>query len=184
MASAIILIRHGRVAIASDGLFSRERFLRYLEDYDTAPLCLDSRPPEELTERLRLASGLFASELPRARESARMLSTDREIRYEAIFNEEPHHVVPRLLFQMPLLAWFAWSRIGESTNRSLRRAIAERGSIAAKRLTVEAHHGTTALIGHGWFNRAIARSLIESGWRCVLRHRGSEPWSFRVFMRE
>lgn len=181
MASTIVVIRHGRVAIASDVLFSREDFLRYVEDYDAAPLCSDSRPPEELLERLRLARRLFASELPRARESSRILFLDRDIRYDAMFNEEPHHLVPRLPFRMPLLAWFAWSRFGEAMSPSLHRAVAARGSIAAKRLIVEAHHGPTALIGHGWFNRVIARSLIESGWRCSLRHGGSEPWSFRVF---
>jgi broad specificity phosphatase PhoE len=184
MESAIILIRHGQVAIASDGLFSREAFLRYLEEYDAAPLCSDSRPAEELSEQLRLARGFFASELPRSRESARMLSIESEIRCEAIFNEESHHVVPRVPFRMPLLAWFAWSRVSEAMSPSLRRAIAERGSIAATRLIVEAHHGPTALIGHGWFNRAIARSLVESGWTCAVRHGGSKPWSFYVFTRE
>ncbi|WP_198022845.1 hypothetical protein [Methylosinus sp. LW3] len=181
MASTIVLIRHGRVAIESDGLFSREDFLRFVEDYDAAPLCPDSRPAEKLTERLRLARGLFASELPRARESARILFLDRDVRYDAMFNEEPHHVVPWLQFRMPLLAWFAWSRVGEAMSPSLHRAVAARGSIAAKRLIVEAHHGPTALIGHGWVNRFIARSLIESGWRCSLRHGGSEPWFFRLF---
>ncbi|WP_156747668.1 hypothetical protein, partial [Methylosinus sp. 3S-1] len=147
MASTIIVIRHGRVALASDGLLSREDFLRYVEDYDAASLRSDSRPPEELTERLRLARRLFASELPRARESARILFLDRDIRYEAMFNEEPHHVVPRLPFRMPLLGWFAWSRVSEAMSPSLRRAVAARGSIAAKRLIVEADHEPTALIG-------------------------------------
>lgn len=89
MTGEILLVRHGRVAIESDGLFSREEFLRYLEDYDAASLRADSRPPQELTERLRQTHVVFASELPRARGPAQHLSIESEIRYEALFNELP-----------------------------------------------------------------------------------------------
>lgn len=181
MTAFILLARHGRVAIASGGLFSRDEFLRYVEDYDSAPLRMDARAPEELVAQLQKAHTVFASASRRARESARLLSIESEMVCDALFNEEPHHVVPKLPGRMPLLAWFASSRIGAATNSSLRREAAERGAIAARRLIVEAQRGPTALIGHGWFNRAISRSLIERGWKQSFRQGGSAPWSFSVF---
>ena len=181
MTSTIVIIRHGRVAITSDGLFSREDFFRYVEDYDAAPLCSDSRPREELIEQLRLARTLLASELPRARESSRILFLDQDIRYDATFNEEPHHLVPRLPFRMPLVAWFAWSRVGEAMSSipasGSRRARIDRGEAADRRGASWTHGSDRSRLVQSF----IARSLIESGWRCSLRHGGSEPWSFRVF---
>src|SRR5271166_127984 len=41
----------------------------------------------------------------------------------------------------------------------------ERAQVAADKLISAARDGQTALIGHGWFNRAIAKTLVEQGWQ-------------------
>jgi hypothetical protein len=64
----------------------------------------------------------------------------------------------------------------------------QRAGKAANLLISAAGRGSVALIGHGWFNRAIAQSLSRSGWRRAEAFGGSSSfgrvsstWGYVVF---
>lgn len=181
MKPTILLIRHGPVAIASEGRFSRDEFLRYLEAYEAAPLRRDASSPPHLETQIRLANTVFTSEARRSLDSLRLLSPECQAIADAVFGEEPHHIVPSLPGRMPLLVWFAMARCAEAAHPSISRRMPQRAEQAAARLIKAAEDGSTALIGHGWFNRAITRALIARGWRKAIAHGGMRNWSYTHF---
>ncbi len=112
-----------------------------------------------------------------------MLGLGREAVVDPLFGEEPHSA-PHLSGPWPLIVWFALSRGAGAFHPSeagARREMRERAQRAAGLLTAAARRGPAALIGHGWFNRAIAASLRAQGWRRAEANGGSAPWSHVVF---
>jgi hypothetical protein len=68
--------------------------------------------------------------------------------------------------------------------------MALRAQTAARMLVGSAQDGHAALVGHGWFNRAIARELTIGGWRLAGRGGGKPwlrlvagPWGYAIFER-
>lgn len=186
MASPSILIaRHGPVALDAPGFLLRDEFLRFVDAYERAGLRDDARPPDNLAQRVNGAAAIHASAAPRVADSLKALRLEREAIVDPLFGEEPLSV-PRLAGRLPLFVWFSLSRgagafhPNEAGTRAVMRLRAER---AAARLAASASSGPVALVGHGWFNRAIVRALAEKGWRPTEAQGGSAPWSHVVLQR-
>jgi hypothetical protein len=65
-----------------------------------------------------------------------------------------------------------------------------RAQTAARILGGAAQEAQAAPVGHGWFNRAIARELTSSGWRLAGPSSGQArlrritgPWGYVIFER-
>ncbi len=168
--SRIVLLRHGPVACDRPFLPDRAAFLDYCAAYEAAPLA-PGRPPDELA---KICKGvrLFASTAPRARETALRLAPRGDWRFDAIFAEEPM-VAPECFGRWPIPVWFALARGRESWAADAgpqRQALGERAETAARQLSDAA---PSLLVGHGWFNRAIAAALAAEGYRAA---KPAPPW--------
>lgn len=186
----ILISRHGQVALSKPKSSTRAEFELYVDAYENANLSVSSRPSPELIRRTREAASVFTSPCLRARESARLLDPGRTPIVDACFREEPQKI-PNVAGRWPLLVWFSLARGLESYHPQeahRRSAMSRRADTAARLLINAAEHGPTALVGHGWFNRSIARVLVQNGWTCVIRRGGSgkfgrvsSEWGYAVF---
>ncbi|QGM98101.1 hypothetical protein [Methylocystis parvus] len=187
--ASIILVRHGPVALQAPGLLSFQEFVDYCEAYERSGLAPRAQAPGETVARLRDVCAAFASTTMRARESARALGLERAV-FDSCFSEEPN-VAPRIAGRWPLIFWFAASRGRGAYHPAAERArdaMRRRARIAAQILIGASATGPAALVGHGWFNREIARALAEDGWRVARGAtpsfgRVAAPWGCAVFER-
>jgi broad specificity phosphatase PhoE len=172
----IILIRHGRPAIATAPRTSHHEFRTYIDDYEDAGLDPASAPPEELQDLVREIETVFTSGKKRADESARMLAPNAELIVDPLFVESPL-ASPRIpLLKMKVTKWAVVSRLMwyagfspriEGYRKSKRRAV-KAAEILIDRAAAD---GQTALIAHGYFNYLIGIELRRRGFKQTGSHK-------------
>lgn len=165
--SSILLARHGSVALPAPRFPTRGEFSDYVDAYERFGIHSDAQPPEGLIRRVRNAETVFTSPARRAAESLKLLHPERMPVIDPVFAEEPH-IIPSLAGRWPLLVWFSLERgLGAFHPRETRSrdAMRLRADMAANLLIAATGRGPVVLIGHGWFNRAIAFALSQMGWR-------------------
>jgi broad specificity phosphatase PhoE len=172
----IVLIRHGRPAIAPNPRTSHVGFRDYIDDYEAAGLDPESAPPEELQDLVRELSAIYTSTKPRSTDSAKALAPNAELIADPLFVEAPL-ASPRIpLLRMKVPKWAVVARILwhagyhpeiEDYRRAKHRAT-QAADILMKRASEE---GQTALVAHGYFNAMIGRELRRRGFRKSGSHR-------------
>lgn len=175
-AISIVLIRHGKPAIDKGRLLGHRTFQDYIEAYERAGLDPRDPPPGWLVELTRKARRVFASDRPRARESARALAPHADVLPDALFMEAQlkSPKVPLVRMNAPLwavvarLAWHVGHNGGIEDYRDA-KARAQR-AVEILRATAE-RDGIAVLVAHGYFNAMIGRMLSRQGWRKHGRHR-------------
>lgn len=173
----VILVRHGKPAIATNPRTSHLGFRRYIDAYQDAGLDPQSAPPEELLDLVRGLNAVFTSGLPRANDSARTLLPEAEIIADPLFTEAPL-AAPRIpLLKMKVPVWAVMARIMWHAGyhpeiENYRRAKA-RASKAAEILLsrAQANDGVAVLVAHGYFNAMIGRVLKKRGFLRTGSHR-------------
>jgi broad specificity phosphatase PhoE len=172
----IILIRHGKPAIATAPRTSHGEFRSYIDDYEDAGLDPTSAPPEELQDLIREIETVFTSGRKRADESAKALAPAAELVIDPLFVEAPL-ASPRIpLLKMKVTKWAVVSRLMwyagfspkiEGYRRAKRRAVK-----AAEILIGRARKdGQTALVAHGYFNYLIGIELRRRGFKQTGAHK-------------
>lgn len=184
----IILIRHGRPAIAVNPRTGHRGFGTYIDDYEEAGLDPADAPPEELSDLVREVTAVFTSGRKRSVESARALAPRAEMIADPLFAEAPL-ASPRIpLLRMTVPKWAVVARIlwhagyhPKIENYASAKARAVRAAeILCERAQTE---GTAALVAHGYFNFLIGRELKKRGfvrtgtdrakfWNAVIYERG------------
>jgi broad specificity phosphatase PhoE len=172
-ARRILLVRHGRPAIVRS--YRRWTWVpgrqvpELLARYDASGIDAESSPSDGLRERVSSAERVFASDLPRARESASRLGVGERAVEDAVFREAmpPSGFLPFL--RLPVTTWLTVARLawllGLPLDGETWKAARERASVAADRLeAVTAGDGTTVLVAHGWINWLIREALSRRGW--------------------
>ncbi|HUB85580.1 MAG TPA: histidine phosphatase family protein [Rhizomicrobium sp.] len=172
----IILIRHGRPAIATAPRTSHREFGTYIDDYEDAGLDPASAPPEELQDLIKEIEAVFTSGKKRADESARALAPTAELIIDPLFAEAPL-ASPRIpLLKMKVTKWAVVSRLMwyagfspkiEGYRRAKRRAV-KAAEILIGRAAAD---GQTALIAHGYFNYLIGIELRRRGFKQTGTHK-------------
>jgi broad specificity phosphatase PhoE len=81
----IILVRHGRPAIATGPRTSHHGFRDYIDAYESAGLDPESVPPEELQDLVGELTAVFTSDKPRSQDSARALAPNAELIADPLF---------------------------------------------------------------------------------------------------
>jgi broad specificity phosphatase PhoE len=172
----IVLIRHGRPAIATDPRTSHHGFRSYIDEYEAAGLDPESAPPGELQDLVKELTAIHTSDRPRSTGSAKALAPNAELIADPLFAEAPL-ASPRIpLLRMKVPKWAVVARILwhagyhpeiENYRRAKHRA-SEAADILMKRATEE---GSTALVAHGYFNAMIGRELRRRGFRKSGSHR-------------
>ena len=190
----VILVRHGRPAIAINPRTSHHGFRDYIDAYEAAGLDPMSAPPEELQDLVKELAAVYTSGRPRSHDSARALAPNAELIADPLFVEAPL-ASPRIpLLRLSVPSWAVMSRIlwhaGYHPEIENYRKAKQRAAKAADILAARAgEDGATALVAHGYFNAIIgreteapgisqdrfaSRALLERrGLRTAVRHRSN-----------
>ncbi len=186
-AGTVILVRHGRPALAWSGRLDARGWDGWWAAYNRSGLAEGQVPPDGLIEVTENARLRFSSPLPRAVQTARALFGPAPFRVDPVFVEAPLpaprwpswvRLSPTFWGIVTRLAWLA-GYAGQGESYSMARA---RARLAAERLsqaTLECKGGPVVLCAHGWFNRMIQGALGTQGWICTYNG-GNRYWSWRV----
>jgi len=181
----VILIRHGRPAIATAPRTSHREFRSYIDDYEAAGLDPESMPPEELQDLLGELDAVYTSERKRSVDSAKALAPHAELIADPLFAEAPLASPPIPLLRMKVPKWAVVARIlwhaGYHPEIENYRRAKHRASQAADILTKRARaDGVAALVAHGYFNFLIGRELRRRGFVKSGSHR-ARFWNSVVY---
>lgn len=161
---------------------SFREFCAFIDAYEQSGIEADARPPAALSQALRDAGAIFASDALRVTETLARLGIAAQAR-ESAFREAPPHA-PALPLRLPASAWLVLARVRGAIDPALaasRDDLRGRAEICCTRLTAAAT-GSAALVGHGWFNRAVARALTAKGWRKSDGPGLGRPWGYAVYV--
>ncbi len=168
----IVLARHGRPDLppaARQRIRGREIGPWY-RLYDVSGIVAGVEAPAALREAARAAGCLVASDTRRAMESAARLSTPHTIRVEASLREVGFPESLNSSLRLSPNVWVLIARASQMLDRhdgeGGRVAVRARASDAADTLArLAGEHRSVVAIGHGWFNRFVARELRRQGWQ-------------------
>ncbi len=185
----VILVRHGKPAIATNPRTGHHGFRRYIDAYQDAGLDPKSAPPEELLDLVKGLNAVFTSVTPRARDSARTLLPSAEMIADPLFEEAPL-AAPRIpLLKMKVPIWAVMARIMwhagyhpeiENYRRAKARAAAAADILMQR---AESNDGDAVLVAHGYFNAMIGRVLRKRGFKRTGSHR-VRFWNAVIYERD
>lgn len=172
----IILIRHGRPAIALRPRTSHSGFADYIDAYEAAGLDPGSLPPQELSDLVKELTYVFTSGRARADQSARALAPQAELIADPLFVEAPlaSPRIPLLKMRVPKwavvsrLLWHAGYHPEIENYRKAKHRAGQAADILAARV---GDGGSVALVAHGYFNAMIGRQLRRRGFLRTGAHR-------------
>jgi len=166
----IVLARHGRSCVEVNGWVSGRELGDLMRRYDESGITRALEPPPALRQLGTRAACVVTSDLQRSVESAEWLIGDREISIHPELREAclPQslgfraRIPAALAIVLGRTAWWLNLCDAEETISETRR----RAGRAVDLLTnLAERHGTLLAVGHGIFNRFMARHLRERGWR-------------------
>jgi broad specificity phosphatase PhoE len=167
----IVLARHGRPDLPAEArqpICGRE-IGRWYRSYDASGIVAGAEVPTALRDAARAAGCVVASDTRRAIESAARLTAADTIRIEASLREVgfPESLDSSLRLSPNL--WVFIARAAQMLDRhddeGGRAAVRTRAAAMADTLAQLADdHRSVVAIGHGWFNRFVARELRRQGW--------------------
>lgn len=184
----IILLRHGKPNIQSIGKLSASEFYDWVKDYNASGLCSSSKPTANALNCAQQCEAVVCSDLPRAIESAKALSAGNYFLSNEVFNEAGMPVANWHTLKLSPDIWVAVFRVlwllGYSKNSESFKEAKTRAVEAVKKLTeVAGQYERVLFVGHGVYNRILAKELKRSGWSGP-KSPGSNHWSFGVYKRE
>ena len=184
----VVLIRHGKPDVGRSKWLSHKKFQDFIEEYEKAGLDPGNQPPKWLMEIVKQARRVFASDRPRARESARALAPHADVKISPLFMEAQLKS-PRLpLVRMKPAAWaivarMAW-HVGHHGGIEDFGDTKGRAEKAVDMLTEVARaDGIAVLVAHGYFNAIVGRTLSKSGWRRMSGSHRAAFWNAVVYER-
>jgi broad specificity phosphatase PhoE len=165
----IVLVRHGRPAALAGTSVSGRDLGTWLARFNQAGLAEAVAPPLKVQALVKSAGCVLASDVARSIESAKLLASG-SVRIDSDLREAALPSSMGVAIRLPAAAWVVIARMAWWLNwcRSEEPIAAARARArrAADRLcALASQHGTVAVIGHGVFNRFIARQLLTRGWR-------------------
>ena len=167
---AITLARHGPVDVSWNSRIPGGNFASFVEGFKAAGIVPTSEPPSVACRGAREAHTLICSDLPRAVESMQLIAPGRYYLQEALFREAEIPTPFRTSIPLRIATWAVVARvlwyIRKWPETESPREARERAKRATDVLeTLVAQDGSVFLLGHGYFNAAIARQLRRRGWR-------------------
>lgn len=179
------LLRHGEPEAVSNSPVSASDFAEWIKHYNRAGLAAGSTPPATTLEFVRTCGVIAGSTLPRSIQSAEVLSTDNILEPDSLFSEvdmpytkwRTFRLAPKYWAVLFRVLWYlGYSRDCENYAMARRRA-----AEAAKNLVhIAETRQSVLLVGHGIFNRLLAKELITLGWSGP-QSPGSRYWSLAVY---
>jgi broad specificity phosphatase PhoE len=166
----IVLARHGRPDLPAEARrpISGREIGAWYRSYNESGI-VGAAAPIHLREAARGARCVVASDLRRSIESAACLTPADTVRVEASLREVgfPESLDSSLRLSPSLWVFLARAaqmldRYDDEGGRPAVRARASR--VAATLAQLARDHQRVVAIGHGWFNRFVARELRRQGW--------------------
>ena len=184
----IVLIRHGKPDVGRGRWLTHKKFQAYIAEYEQAGLDPENHPPDWLVELTRQARRIYASDRPRAQESARALAPHAHLSLSPLFMEAQLKSPKLPLVRLKPAAWAVIARLawhaGHHGGIEDYRDARDRALQAVDRLSkVAGEDGIAVLVAHGYFNAIVGRTLSKQGWVKHGRHR-ARFWNAVVYERE
>ncbi|MGG5255352.1 histidine phosphatase family protein [Neobacillus sp. SM06] len=168
----ISFIRHGESLLTEKNKMTATEFKKWVERYNDHGVFENSSYPAAALEKAAAAFLVITSDLKRSIESARLLNPAAKIISDPLFRETELPIdLPKLLniklkpntwsVSLRLLWLCGYSNECESLNQAKSRAVK-----ASQQLIHYANeYESIVLVGHGFFNRLIAKELQKKGWQ-------------------
>jgi broad specificity phosphatase PhoE len=184
---AITLVRHGEPALSRRIRLTSQGYADWWAAYEDIGLLEGQVTPERLKRAAVDATHIFASTRPRAIETARAVSGEREFVVDERFVEAPLpppklpdfvKLSPRWWGVVARISWILSDKhAGETHAQAKARARKTAGELASL-----AEDGDVLVLAHGYFNHMIGAELKRMGWR-LAKDQGFRYWSARRFER-
>ena len=183
----ITFIRHGKSIVDDRQKMKGADMRGWIEEYDRSGIHAPSRDIKALQGIGKEEPFILSSSLKRAGETAVHLFGPATVEMDSIFREADLPDPPKLFssFRMPASGWCAvmrvlwlcgYARHAEPVGKARERALAA----ASRLIALSAVHEHTVLVGHGFFNRMIARVLLKNGWKPESSH-GNKHWGLTTY---
>jgi hypothetical protein len=182
----IVLIRHGKPNVEGGRRLTHRSFQDYIAEYESAGLHPDSPPPSWLIDLTKEARRVYASDRPRARDSARALAPHAELSLSSLFMEAQLKSPKLPLVRMKPPAWAVIARLAWHAGHhgGIERYTDTKGRAekAVDMLSdVAEEDGIAVLVAHGYFNAIVGRSLRKRGWRRFGGRHRAKFWNAVVY---
>lgn len=164
----IVLLRHGRTNLRPWQPIRAAEFGSWIDAYNAAGI-RNTPPPAAAVHVAGRCGVIVTSDLARSVESGRLLGPQAMIS-DALFREAGLPYGSGGFIRMPPSVWallfrcmwaFGFKAHGESLETFQRRA----RSAAEFLIALARERDAVLLVGHGLFNRYVARELRSAGWR-------------------
>ncbi|MEO1015016.1 MAG: histidine phosphatase family protein [Pseudomonadota bacterium] len=189
MAGRIITVRHGLPDQDRNVRITAREYGEWWAAYDRSGLAPGQTPAPALFELADSATTIVSSTLPRAIETAGMLTNGRrEAPQDPIYVEAPLPPPPTPFIRLRPGTWGVVSRSfwfwgyapgGIENHAAAWRRVAK----VADRLVDLAGAGDVMLCGHGYLNWMLDRRMRKIRWRKVDHVGGNHYFSWRVYER-
>ncbi|UGB28950.1 histidine phosphatase family protein [Metabacillus sp. B2-18] len=168
----ITLIRHGRSQLDVERSITCYEFTDWVSQYNSVGVVEESFYPKEAVKKMNEASLVITSDLKRSIHSAHLLRTNVKIISSSLFREIELPLTSKPFPRIKLSSdtWAVLLRIlwfsGFSTNCESYKDAKKRAELAANKIMkLTSEHKNVVLVGHGFFNRLIAKELQNKGWK-------------------
>jgi broad specificity phosphatase PhoE len=168
----ITLIRHGRSQLDVKKSITCHEFTDWVQQYNSVGVVEESCYPKEALKKINEAHLVITSDLKRSIDSASLLRTNVKTISSSLYREIELPVTSKNISGIKLssdiwavllrILWFSgYSTNCESYNSAKKRAEAATNNI----IEHTSKHKKVVLVGHGFFNRLIAKELQNKGWK-------------------
>lgn len=179
----ISLIRHGKSQFVHKGRVTFKEFEEWVENYNFHGISEEPACPSETLQKVSAANIVITSDLKRSIESAKLLNPKAEMLKDPLFRETELPASSMKLFNIRLrpalwaillrILWFSgYSNKCESLKEARQRA----KKAAQQLIDHSAESRSVALVGHGFFNKLVAKELQRKGWKGE-RKPGAKHWN-------
>jgi len=183
----ISLIRHGQSIFQEKEKITNAQFIDWVKGYDEHGVVQEKQYPKEAMDRIKQSNIIITSDLIRSKESATYLSPNGTFTSNSLFREVELPVSKRKWMGMRLkpFVWLVIYRIlwvlGYSNEcESYHEANLRARKAAESLIELASKHERVSLVGHGIFNRLIAKELQAQGWE-GMRKFSSKHWSCTTY---
>ncbi len=169
----IYLLRHAEVSIEQPVWGKAEKVREYKKQYNLAPV--KQEIPGELraiADSLSAISKIYTSNLPRSKQTARLLFGDSAIiETDSRLNEIEYPVLNNKLVKIPVKFWLSLSRglwmlnLNNKETNSLKDEKDKISKLARELTLTSEKEENVFIVGHGFFNRMMLKELKKTGWR-------------------
>ncbi len=166
----ISLIRHGKSKHIENNRITSKEFQDWVEKYNKSGVFEENNYPSVTLKKIATANIVMTSDLKRSIESAGLINQNIRVVSNALFRETELPSFPSILgLKLSPNSWAVILRclwfIGYSRQCESWLDAKQRAKQASKQLVKYAgEHQSVVLVGHGFFNRLIAKELKKMGW--------------------